>query len=210
MLLSGREALRIAAALALPIADFTQFPFSEQERGEFRIVLYDAASQQRRYHRMELRQTPTPGESHAKRCFFLSEQDGAVRCGCYPVRPRSCIAFPYQEHAGGVRLSRFEKAWCPKDEWKKVAVDVPAHRLLRREIEADREVYRAVIDTWNADRFEETTRFAVAHFLEYLELAYQTLEAVTPPLFEGEARLMPAELLRLYDAAATALRARLH
>lgn len=172
VLLSGREALRIAQALALPLAAFVDLPSREHAEGEFRIVLRDAMTGQLRHHRMELRQHATPGESFTRRCHFLSTHNDTVRCGCYAVRPRACAAFPYLESADDVVLSRLSRAYCPTGAWKSVAIDVPAHRLLRRDQEADRAIHDKVIDVWNARVPVEDRPFDAGMFFDYLRDAY--------------------------------------
>lgn len=173
MLPSGREALRIAAALSLPLAEFIRFRAREQREGDFRIVLWDKDAQRRRYHRMELRRIATPEQSSAQRCYFLLTQEGAVRCACYADRPRACIAYPYQQSGDSVVLSRLSRGWCPKGAWDGLSIDVPAHHLLRREQEADRQSYHAIIDTWNECHAVGATQAGSADFLAYLERAYK-------------------------------------
>ena len=148
-MLSGSEALRIAAATGLPLADFLALPFRDAPEADFRIILGEKEPSSWRYHRLQLRREPTPSESHAQRCLFLQGEPGAIRCGIYPFRPRACIAFPYQEQGEAVRRSRLARVWCPPGAWVKDEVDVPAHRLLRREQASDRAHYDAVIDRWN-------------------------------------------------------------
>jgi Fe-S-cluster containining protein len=172
VLLSGREALRIAAALGLPLDAFTDFPSRERAEGEYRIALRDAATGQRRYHRMELRQVATPEESHLRRCYFLITQSESVRCGCYDARPRACAAFPYLESGDSVVVSRLGRAYCPKGAWGDVVIDVPAHRLLRREQESDCADYDAVIDAWNSRVSVDDSHAGAPDFLAHLERAY--------------------------------------
>jgi Fe-S-cluster containining protein len=124
-------------------------PFRDAPEADFRIILGEKEPSSWRYHRLQLRREPTPSESHAQRCLFLQGEPGAIRCGIYPFRPRACIAFPYQEQGEAVRRSRLARVWCPPGAWVKDEVDVPAHRLLRREQASDRAHYDAVIDRWN-------------------------------------------------------------
>lgn len=177
VLLSGREALRIADTLSLPLEDFVVLPSREQAEGEYRIVLRDETGQLS-YHRMELRKRPSLDESFLVRCNFLITSADGARCGCYSVRPRACIAFPYLERGDDVVINRLARVYCPPGAWRDLPIDVPAHRLLRRTQESDRAIYSDIIATWNARVSDEESPFDTAMFLAHLRAAY-TLRGVS-------------------------------
>lgn len=206
MLPTGREVLRIAAALGVPPAAFTELRGRERCEGEFRILLAAPApgETERRYHRLELRRVPTPEASSMHRCIFLQTDGTAARCGIYPVRPGPCAAFPFQRDGAIVRIGRIARAYCPPGAWHAPAaggeMDRVLQPLLRRD--ADRAVYGALIDLWNARADAAAVLPDGARFFEFLHDAYAALERRAPDLFDAAA---PPERIR--GAVAEALRA---
>ncbi|MFO0575512.1 MAG: YkgJ family cysteine cluster protein [Polyangia bacterium] len=186
---TGREVLRIAAATGLPLAACTELRGRERCEGEFRIVLAapSPAGTERRYHRLELRRVPTPEADFMQRCIFLQTDGPAARCGIYPLRPGPCAAFPFERDGAGVRISRIVRigrAYCPPGAWQPPAAGDETERvvqpLVRRD--ADRAVYDAVIDVWNA-RADAALQDG-ARFFRFLHEAYAAIERHAPELFE--------------------------
>lgn len=221
MLPTGREALRIAAALGLPLEAFTELRSRERCEGEFRIVLAAPAPREteRRYHRLELRRVPTPEAGSTHRCIFLQtdglqtsglqtgglQTDGpAARCGIYPLRPGPCAAFPFQRDGAVVRIGRIARAYCPPGAWPPLAAGEDADRVLQplRRRDADRAVYDALIDLWNARADAAAVLPDGARFFAFLHDAYAVLERRAPELFDAAA---PPERTR--GAVAEVLRA---
>jgi Fe-S-cluster containining protein len=208
VLLTGREALRIASALALPLAAFTELRPRERSEGGFRILLAGPEPGSRRYHRLELRRVPTPEQAHMQRCVFLTNagtEESEARCGIYPLRPGPCRAFPFQREGAVLRLSRISRAYCPPGAWRLSDADgeLPQQLLLR---ELDQEIYDALIDFWNERIPAEAVPPDAARYFEFLEASYGSLERTAPELLDGTAHHERWEGARLREAVASGLR----
>ena len=200
-MLSGQEALRIAQTHALALADFLELLGRDAPEADFRIGLRGPDDRSRRHCRLQLRRIATPSAAHAQRCTFLHEQSGRVLCGIYPVRPRACAAFPYQEAGPVVKLSRLARALCPPSSWAGLPIDTVGHQLLRRQQECERAVYDAVIDVWNAMLPTVGPWPTEVSFFSYLTQSFALLAQREPALLVLPTAPQPREFVAQYERA---------
>lgn len=162
VVLSAQEAVAIAAAQQLPLAAFVALVPRSEPEGLFRILLPGPTPDTRVYCRMQLRRVPAQTEN--LRCVFLLEQTPPVRCGIYPQRPRACHLFPHLCDGDRPRLHKLAKVYCPPGAWDAEPIDVPRHRLLRQQQDAERARFDQAIDEWNDLQYQtladETAWFA--------------------------------------------------
>jgi Fe-S-cluster containining protein len=118
--------------------------------------------------------------------FLLRLPGGHDRCGIYPHRPVSCRAYPMVLLRDAVALR--DDPLCPPGAWPTDEPVRPAWREALQDAHMQFDVYRAVVDRWNARvRAAAPARFELADFYGFLLAAYDALAALDGEI--GEAGL---------------------
>ncbi len=208
MLPTGHDVIRIAEALALPLASFVSLRGRPQAADAFRILIHDERGQPL-YHRMELGKVAESSDSnvgYASRCTFLMTIGGRGRCGIYAVRPALCAAFPAHFQDGVMTLVRV-RPFCPKGSWRLGELDAPAHRQTQAVMDTQTIIFGAVIDAWNRHVQVQTSgdQQQAGAFFAFLHAAYNVLRKTDPTLFSDPAR--PIDRAVLPELVATRLAA---
>ena len=107
--------------------------------------------------------------------FLLSFPGGQSRCGIYALRPLACRSYPMLLVRSAVRLR--EDPLCPPGAWSSADVADPAWRDALQQAAMQYDVYKVVVDHWNA-RLDERSPRAFADYYRYVLAVYDALIAL--------------------------------
>lgn len=123
-------------------------------------------------------------------CVFLMRFSKTHRrCGAYGCRPLICRLYPSNTSLPGVTVSTPDI--CPPNAWSLERVDVPTIMLLHGLWVVERDIYRALLNRWNAmaRTFSHGHSLTFEYFHDCLVNFYGALEPALAPWYESPERL---------------------
>ncbi len=194
IVIDGHDAYRISVALKLPMIEFCELRWLNEEDHNYRILLNSLPDAEVRYHRLVLKKIPDPDPRFENRCTFLlsiGEKGERGRCGIYSVRPGVCASYPTGLVNGLIGLDAGGK-YCPPNSWQMANVDVPVFRVRHYKRQRHKILWDALVDAWNVQLKRESEAVGAGYFFRYLMNAYDDLSRRQPGLMDEECK-RPAE-----------------